>query len=182
MRDRLAFTAAGRHMKPVRCLTVVGKLIPGLLIALCAMQANAQRLDSQFSCSLTRTEDGERVIYSDNGEMHLNGSQIESFRWESALFRTTHGFDCSIDNDDGLQAEQIQGVQNDGWRISLRDARAARTQRGYDFSRGLNCSIRLERDGESLSVKPSCPALCGSRSNFTELTVDLKTGVCRYGE
>lgn len=170
-------------MKPVRRLAVVGsKLMSGLLIAACAMAAHAQRLDSQFSCSLTRTEDGERVIYSDNGEVHLNGSQIESFRWESALFRTTHGFDCSIDDDDGLQAERVQGVQNDAWRISLRDARAARTRRGYDFERGLNCSIRLERDGESLSVKPSCPALCGSRSNFTELAVDLKTGVCRYVE
>lgn len=153
-----------------------------LLIAACAVPACAQQLDTQFSCSVTRTEDDERVIYSDTGEAHLNGDHIESFQWESSLFRPTHGFDCSIDDGDGLQAELMQGVGHDAWRIGLRDARAARTRRGYDFERGLNCSIRLERDGDSLAIKPSCPALCGSRTNFTELSVDLKTGVCHYIE
>lgn len=151
-----------------------------LLIMAGLMPAGAQQLDTKFSCSLTQEEYGERVIYSDNGEAHLKGDQIESFRWESAFYRPTYGFDCSIDDSDGLQAEVMKETQHDAWRIGLRDARAARDRRGYDFDRGMNCSIRLERDGDTLSVKPSCPALCGSRANFTELTVDLKTGVCHY--
>ncbi|MGB7481156.1 MAG: hypothetical protein WA924_12570 [Burkholderiaceae bacterium] len=147
-----------------------------------AAPAGAQRLDTRFSCSSTTTEDGERVIYSDVGEAHLNGNRIESFRWESSLFRPTYGFDCSIDDGDGLQAELMQGMERDAWRITLRDARAARAARGYDFERGLNCSIRLERRGDTLAVKPSCPAMCGSRANFTDLTVDLKTGTCHYAD
>jgi hypothetical protein len=153
-----------------------------LLSFMCALPADAQRLDTHFSCSQTRDEDGERVIYSDNGEAHLNGDRIESFHWESALFRTMYGYDCSIDDGDGLQVELTQGIQHDAWRIGLRDARAARDARGYNFDRGLNCSIRLERQGDTLAVKPSCPALCGSRANFTELSVDLKSGKCRYLE
>lgn len=144
--------------------------------------STAQQLDTRFSCSLTREEAGERVIYSDNGEAHLDGDHIQSFRWESALYRPTYGFDCSIDDSDGLQAELIPDSGHDAWRVSLRDAGAARERRGYDFVRSLNCSIRLERSGESLSVKPSCPALCGSRANFTPLSVDLKTGTCHYVE
>jgi hypothetical protein len=31
-----------------------------------------------------------------------------------------------------------------------------------------------------LQVKPSRPALCGSRHNFSALSVDLKNGSCRY--
>jgi len=157
-------------------------LATALAMLTLAAPAAAQRLDTRFSCSSTVDEDGERVIYSDIGEAHLDGDRIGSFRWESALYRPTHGFDCSIDDDDGLQAELMQGAGHDAWRITLRDARAARRARGYDFERGLNCSIRLERHGDTLAVTPSCPALCGSRANFTKLTVDLKTGTCHYAE
>lgn len=166
----------------MKSLPAIAGAALALLIAAIAAPASAQRLDTRFSCSATRAEDGERVIYSDFGEVHLNGEHIESFRWESALFRPTHGFDCSIDDGDQLQAELMHGVQSDTWRITLRDARTARDARGYDFDRGLNCSIRLERDGATLSIKPSCPALCGSRANFTQLSVDLKTGICDYVE
>jgi hypothetical protein len=144
--------------------------------------AFAQQLDTRFSCSAVRNEDGERVIYADNGEMHINGNRIASFRWESALYRSTHGFDCSIDETDGLTAEARQEAGQAMWRVGLADARNARDRRGFNFDRGMNCTIRLERDGDILNVKPSCPALCGSRSNFSELSVNLKTGSCRYEE
>lgn len=152
------------------------------LAAIAPASAFAQQLATRFSCSTATNSDGEPAIYSDQGEVRLNGDRIEAFRWESALYRPTHGFDCSIDDSDGLQAELMQGSSGDAWRISLLDAAAARNARGYDFNRGLNCSIRLLRSGDSLMVQPSCPALCGSRTNFTALTVDLKTGVCHYDQ
>jgi len=155
------------------------KLAP-LLLLICAA-ANAQQLDTKFSCSTTREED-ERVIYADMGEFKLDGTKIEAFHWESSVFRPTHGFDCSIDEDDGLQAETTGANGQPKWRVSLANAQQARSQRGFDFSRGLNCTIRLEKDGDEVHVKPSCPALCGSRSNFSELSVNVKTGACRYEE
>lgn len=151
-----------------------------LLFFTCAA-AGAQQIDTRFSCSVTREED-ERVIYADNGEIRLDGNRIGAFRWESSVFRPTHGFDCSIDEGDGLQAETTGDAGQAKWRISLANARNAREQRGYDFSRGLNCTIRLERAGDVLKLTPSCPALCGSRNNFSELSVDVKTGKCRYEE
>ncbi len=129
---------------------------------------------------MTRDEGGERVIYADSGEIRLRGDRIDAFRWESALHRSTHGFDCSIEQGDGLKAEVREDANNPSWRIALTDSRAARDRRGYDFDRGLNCTIRLERDGDMLNIKPTCPALCGSRTNFSELSVNLKTGDCRY--
>jgi hypothetical protein len=155
-----------------------------LLLLVCAAAStatSAQELSTKFSCSVTREED-ERVIYADNGDIRLKGNRIETFRWESSLFRPTHGFDCSIDDSDGLQAEVIDDEAQAKWRIRLADARKAREMRGYDFSRGLNCTIRVERDGDTVSLKPSCPALCGSRKNFSELSVNTKTGKCRYEE
>lgn len=169
-------------------MTAARQLAMLIQFALCLILASwsapgwSQRLDTRFSCSITQHNDGEQVIYSDIGEAHLDGARIESFRWESALYRPTYGFDCSIDDGDGLQAELMPDSAGAAWRISLRDARAAREARGYDFNHGLNCSIRLQRDGDTLHVKPSCPALCGSRANFTELSVDLKTGICHYVE
>lgn len=148
------------------------------LLALLAGSVFAQQLDTRFSCSAARDENGEAVTYADNAEFRLKGEHIEAFRWESALFRSTHGFDCSIDEGDGLVAE----VREQTWRIALADAQAARSQRGFDFDRGLNCTIRLEREGDMLNLKPSCPALCGSRPNFSALSVNLKTGQCRYEE
>ncbi len=154
-----------------------------MLMLLClAGSAIAQQLDTRFSCSAERDEDGEAATYADTAEFRLNGNRIEAFAWESSLFRSTHGFDCSIDQSDGLLAEVRAERERTTWRISLTDAHAARERRGYRFDRGMNCTIRLEREGDTLTVKPSCPALCGSRSNFTALSVDLKSGKCRYEE
>lgn len=147
-----------------------------------ASGALAERLDARFSCSQSRDDEGLPSIYADTGEIRLNGERIEAFRWESSLFRRTHGFDCSIDEDDGLQAEARSDAGNPAWRIRLADGREARIRRGYDSEHGLNCTIRLERKGDTLHIKPSCPALCGSRPNFSELSVELKTGTCRYEE
>ncbi len=144
------------------------------------MNAFAQQLDTHFSCSVAREEDGEKVTYADSGEMRVSGARIEAFRWESSLFRSTHGFDCSIDESDGLLAEVHDEGKTVLWRIALSDAHAARVRRGFAFERSGNCTIRLVRNGDMLNIKPSCPALCGSRSNFTELSVDLKTGSCHY--
>lgn len=149
----------------------------GLLAACCA-GAQAQPLQAHFSCSATRETEGQRALYADNGEIRIDGSRIDAFRWESSLYRRTHGFDCSIDQSDGLQAEAQAGANS--WRVALADARAARDRRGYDFDHGLNCNIQLERHGDTLHVTPDCPALCGSRANFSELWVNLKTGGCRY--
>jgi hypothetical protein len=140
----------------------------------------AQQIETRFSCSSVRNQDGERVTYADTGEIRIKGNHIGAFRWESALFRSTHGFDCSIDDGDGLRAEVLEQTKPVMWRVSLVDARAARDRRGFMYDRGMNCTIRLQRDGDVLNVKPSCPALCGSRANFSDLSVNLKTGTCRY--
>lgn len=154
--------------------------LPVLLMLLCGLlQAqDLPVLETKFSCHLLRQQDGERLNFADQAQIQLEGAHITAFQWESSLFRNTHGHECSIDSSDEAQAE----VTEKGWRISLKDSAAARSRRGYDFERGLNCSIRLEREGEQLQIKPSCPALCGSRTNFTALTVDLKSGLCQYDE
>jgi hypothetical protein len=156
--------------------------LPPVLMSAGGGAAIAQQLDARFSCSQARNENGERVTYADTAEMRLRGNRIDTFRWESALFRSTHGFDCSIDESDGLQAEVRDEPKKLMWRVALSDARAARDRRGYNFDRGMNCTIRLERNGDTLNVKPSCPALCGSRANFSQLSVNLKTGKCHYEE
>jgi hypothetical protein len=145
-----------------------------MLLGLGCGSAWAQQVATRFACSAERTEDGDRAVYADNGEIRLNGTKIEAFRWESTLLHI--GSECSIDDSDGLQAELIEH----GWRISLKNAQAARERRGYDFVHGLNCTIRIRRSGNLLQLTPSCPALCGSRNNFSELTVNVKTGNCRY--
>jgi hypothetical protein len=145
-----------------------------MLLGLGCSDAWAQQVATRFACSAELTEDGDRMVYADNGEIRLNGTKIEAFRWESTLLHI--GSECSIDDSDGLQAELIEH----GWRISLKNAQTARERRGYDFVHGLNCTIRVRRSGDLLQLTPSCPALCGSRKNFSELTVDLKTGNCRY--
>jgi hypothetical protein len=158
----------------------VQALLPLMLSA--GGAAVAQQLDTHFSCSTVRDDEGERTTYADNGEIRISGSRIDTFHWESALFRGTHGVDCNVDETDGLQAEVRKDKNNAMWRVSLADARGARDRRGFGFDRGLNCTIRLERNGDTLNVTPSCPALCGSRANFSELSVNLKTGQCRYEE
>ena len=150
-----------------------------------AVQAQPQ-LDARFSCSAEHAEDrlrdGDRRLYADSGAFRLRGNAILAFYWESSLFRSNHGSDCSIDEGDGVVAELLPTTHADsqGWRVRLRDARTARTQRGYDADHGFNCSIRLVHAGDMLQIIPSCPALCGSRENFSALTVDLKNGGCTY--
>lgn len=148
----------------------------------CAPAAWSQQLEANFSCSTTRSEDGQPVLYADTGRIKFDGSRIDAFRWESSLFRRTHGFDCSIDEADGLNSEVRDQAGASLWRVTLADALGARVRRGYDFVHGLNCSIRIQRHDDLLSIIPSCPALCGSRPNFSEFSVDLKTGTCRYQE
>lgn len=156
-----------------------------LLLSITALSAPlyGQELQTKFGCNTTHTEGGEKVILADEGEIHLDGDKVKTFRWESDQYRTLHGFDCSVDESDGPVAEVTQSGDKPGWRITLKDPVAARDRRGFDFyNHGKNCSIRLQRDGDTLSIKPSCPALCGSRVNFTELSVNLKTGSCRHEE
>lgn len=142
--------------------------------------ASAQQLDTHFSCSVERTEYDERVIYADGGRIKLDGDEIIEFNWESSLFRPTHGFDCSIDQSDNLQAEVHTEGDRTLWRVSPVDPAAARNKRGYDFGTRLNCSVRVEREGDNVQIKPTCPALCGSRPNFSSFSVDLKSGACHY--
>ncbi|MFZ6648673.1 hypothetical protein ACO0LO_23325 [Undibacterium sp. TJN25] len=159
---------------------ITSHLMLACFLAATAAPVLAQTLDTHFICSDIRKEDGdgERVNYADQGRFSLDKDKIKTFQWESSLFRTTHGFDCSIDESDGVQAE----VTEKGWRVTLKDALAARAARGYDTERGNNCSIRLERDGDEVHIKPTCAVMCGSRNNFTALTVNAKTGACHYDE
>lgn len=150
-----------------------------LLLGMSGLAA-AQQLDARFSCSETRNEDGATVIYADHARIQLDDDRIDLFQWESALHRETHGFDCSIDEEDGLTLETWTEGDTPHWRVGLVNAWDARERRGYDFSRGLNCTIRLERDGDMLHIRPTCPALCGSRGNFSALSVNTRTRECRY--
>jgi hypothetical protein len=142
--------------------------------------AMAQQLDARFSCGEQRDDHGLASFFADSGTIRLNGDKIKEFNWESSVFRSTHGLECSIDTDDGVAAEYIGDEQRQAWRIRLQDSSAARTKRGYDMSHGLNCTIRFERVGDMVHVNPSCPALCGSRQNFSEFSFDMKSGKCRY--
>ena len=151
--------------------------LTALALTTVAVPAAAQQLDAHFSCGQQREQDGLPTEYADSGAIRVDGAKIVDFYWESSLFRSTHGLECSIDQGDGLQAE-VTGDAS--WRITLQDAKAARAKRGYDYSHGFNCTIRVERVGDSVHINPSCPALCGSRPNFTELSFDLKSGDCHY--
>ena len=150
-----------------------------LLLAL-MHDADAQSINTRFSCSQVADDGGEKITMADVGEIQLTGDAIKTFRWESTIYRTTHGYDCNIDEDDGLQAEVRDDAGHPAWRIALKDGRAARLKRGYNFERGVNCTIRLDQESDTLTVRPSCPALCGSRVNFSDIAIDLKTGNCHY--
>ncbi|MFZ6744717.1 hypothetical protein ACO0LC_15965 [Undibacterium sp. JH2W] len=154
------------------------KIFLGAAMWLICGTLSAQTLDTHIACTQTLQEDadGERLLYSDQVRMQLNGTQVIEFQWESSVFRSNRGHECSIDTDDDLTAE----LTEKGWRIRLRNAQSARQKRGYDVDRGSQCSIRLEREGDALHIKPTCPALCGSRRNFSELTVNTRTGLCTY--
>ncbi len=133
-------------------------------------------LKLKLACVHTQGKDADRTIYADNGEIDIQNGKIQAFRWESALHRRTHGFDCSIDQTDKLQ---LEAIGND-WRVSLQNGSAARLARGFDNPHGLHCLINLTRKGDTLQIQPSCPALCGSRSDFSELSVHLPSGRCEY--
>lgn len=141
-----------------------------------ATTSTPSQLQLRFSCSQTVGEGEQRQIFADFGEIALQGEQILSFRWESSLHRRTHGFDCSIDQEDDLLAERIE----QGWRVSLRDAAAARLKRGYDTARGKFCSVRVLQEGEEIHLLPTCAVLCGSRDNFSELRINLRNAHCQY--
>ncbi|MES2038661.1 MAG: hypothetical protein V4495_12590 [Pseudomonadota bacterium] len=156
------------------------KIFLSVAMLVIAGSLSAQTLDTRIACTQTIKEDGdgERLIFSDQVRIQLNGTQVTEFQWESSMFRSNRGYECSVDTDDGLEAE----LTEKGWRLQLKDASAARLKRGYDFDRGFQCSIRLEREGDALHIKPSCPTMCGSRKNFSALTVDTKTGSCTYDQ
>ena len=155
-----------------------GVLTLGLLVH--AGFASAQTLDTKFACSTVGDDGGEKVTYADSGEIHLLANAVKSFRWESALFRATHGFDCDIGDEDGLRVEAHGNAAKADWRVALIDGRAAREKRGYNFDRGVHCTIEITRVGDRLSLLPNCPAMCGSRLNFSAIAIDLKTGICNY--
>ncbi len=151
-----------------------------LVLFFCAATASAQMLSTRFACSQAGDDGGDPITYADSGEIDLDGTTVKTFRWESAIFRSTHGYDCNIDEEDGLKAEVRGEGSSAAWRVALKDGNAARLKRGYNFERGLNCTIRLERDGNTVHVKPTCPALCGSRINFSDIVIELDSGTCRY--
>jgi opacity protein-like surface antigen len=155
-------------------------MLAALLLAGSGMAAQSQTLDTRFACSQVADDGGERVTYADSGEMHLDGDKIKGFHWESALYRATHGYDCNIDEEDELKAEVAGNSTNAAWRVGLVDGRGARDRRGYNFERGVTCTIGLERTGDTVKVRPACPALCGSRLNFSAISIDVKSGICRY--
>ena len=157
-------------------------IVIGFLMSALAMlsDANAQSLSTKFSCSQVADDGGEKITMADVGEIALVGDAINTFHWESSIFRATHGYDCDIDEEDGLQAEVRHDTDHPAWRVALKDGRAAREKRGYNFERGVNCTIRLDQHGNTLMMRPSCPALCGSRKNFSTIAIDIKTGSCRY--
>jgi hypothetical protein len=161
-------------------LAVALSLSLSLTLSLClaAGSAAADQLKTHFSCSDTRDKDGSRVIFADVGTIELDGTTVKQFQWESALHRETHGNECSIDESDGPQAEVIEN----GWSVTLKDSAAARQSRGYDTERSRVCAIRVLRHGNQVILKPSCSSQCGSRSNFSALTINIKTGACQYNE
>lgn len=65
---------------------------------------SAQTLDMHIACTQTQKEnaDGERLIYSDQARMQLNGAQITESKRESSVFRSNRGHERSIDTEDGL--------------------------------------------------------------------------------
>lgn len=152
----------------------------GIATAILPSLAQAQQLDVRFSCGHDGTEYGLKTFFADNGRIRINGTTIEEFDWESSVFRTSHGLECSMTEDDGLRAEFIGDDTRAAWRIMLDNPEQARNKRGYDLDHGFNCSVRIERIGDEVRINPSCPALCGSRQDFTEFSFDMKTGKCNY--
>ncbi len=160
-------------MKVTRIAVIVAAMIV-------AVSAEAQQLDAHFSCAFDGADHGLKTLFADNGRIRLKGTAIEEFTWESSVFHVGNGVECSIDDGDGLHAEFIGDESRPAWRILLNNAKAARDKRGYDMSHGLNCTVRIEQVGDDVHINPSCPALCGSRQNFSEFRFNTKTGKCQY--
>ncbi len=159
----------------VALLSLLPLLLTGLASSVLA-QALPEDLNLKLACSFTQGAGDGRAIFADSGEIEIKDGQLKQFRWESAIHRRTHGYDCSIDMDDQLELDVV-GAQ---WRVQLRDALATRAARGYDTVRGENCIIRLIRRDDTLWIEPSCAVLCGSRANFSELRIHLPSGRCHY--
>lgn len=146
----------------------------------CAFSVQAQQLDLHFACGLDGSMHGEKTFFADNGTVKINGTKIEEFYWDSAIFHGDHGLECLMNESDGLHAEFIGDESRPAWRVLLDDAAQSRKRQGYTDHRSLNCTVRITKEGDEVHVQPSCPALCGSRANFSEFRVDTKTGTCRY--
>ncbi len=162
---------------PARPLTRLGLIA---ILTGCTSLAMATdpvtELDLKASCSTSTGSAADKIIYSDEFRLKIRQQQVLEFTWESLRLRATLGHECSIDLDDGVQLEAIER----GWRLSLKDPAQARRKRGYDTERGNRCSVRIRQNGDEWQLQPSCPVLCGSRENFTELAINPKTGQCRY--
>ncbi|HEX8956858.1 MAG TPA: hypothetical protein VF798_11315 [Burkholderiaceae bacterium] len=142
----------------------------------------AQELDVHFSCGVNGDQHGLKTLFADNGRIRIHSTTIAEFSWESSVFHAGNGVECSMDRDDGLHAEFIGDDNRPAWRILLDNPGQARDRRGYDMSHGLNCTVRIEHIGDEIHINPSCPALCGSRQNFSEFRFNTKTGKCTYEE
>ena len=162
-------------MKPERSNIAALAMLASLWSGTSALAQPAD-LNLKFSCSASNGEGETRVILADSGEIRIRDGKLLEFRWESALHRRTHGFDCSMDQSDKLELQPLEH----GWRVAPQDAAAARAARGFDTDRGQTCLVNLLRDGDTVHIQPSCPVLCGSRSDFSEFRVHLPSSRCDY--
>ena len=74
----------------------------GLMMLCTGHIAIAQSVHTKFSCSQVADDGGEKITMGDVGEIELIDNRLNVFHWESAIYRATHGYECSIDEDDGL--------------------------------------------------------------------------------
>ncbi len=156
------------------------RIVAILAAMMLAASVEAQQLDVHFSCASDGDQHGLKTLFADNGRIRIHGTAIEEFSWESSVFHAGNGVECSMDDGDGLHAEFIGDEGRLAWRVLLNNAGEARGKRGYDMSHGLNCTVRIEHVGDEVHINPSCPALCGSRQNFSEFRFNTKTGKCQY--
>ena len=118
------------------------------------MPAAAQQLDAHFSCGQQREQDGLSTEYADSGAIKVDGTKIVEFYWESSIFRSTHGLECSIDQGDGLQAE-VTGDAS--WRFSLQDAKARARQARLRLQPRLQLHDTGGTRGRQRAYQPKLP-------------------------